>query len=222
MLRNLVKKERLTLSTSSIFHSLSTMYMLKPFYVQKTGLFQAKRILQFSCGTFKSLSTRPIAQNIGNLQLRSPIMLGIAVATSLSLVLPQISSKHVIRSDTILDVKQRHKSLPEEVGLPLQSHATTNRRLYYKEMCLGSIVGLVTGVVVGKISTALVFIAACGLLGVQWLENRGLISKNSTVGLSKYVIKTGKDSVDFNTLIWNKTSFKVPFLITFILAAVNI
>lgn len=89
-------------------------------------------------------------------------------------------------------------------------------------MCYGSIMGLFFGVIVGKISSLLVFITGVGLLGMQFLQNRGVISSDSTRALSKYAITVGKEKIDLNTLLWDRPSFKVSFLLTFVLAAFNV
>ncbi|SCU90496.1 LANO_0D08966g1_1 [Lachancea nothofagi CBS 11611] len=200
------------------------MNFLRPFQLQKNVAVQFRKLMtsptKFGKPRFASTFCSPT--KVGNARFVSPSLIGFATATSLALILPQLSSKHAIRNDTILGVKQRHDMLPEEVGLPSQRKSSLGRKLNYRQLCLGSIIGLVAGVLVGKISTVLVFVTACGLLGIQWLENRGLVDKKSTIGLSKYMIKTGKDSVDLNTLVWEKPSFKVPFLLTFVLAAINI
>lgn len=82
--------------------------------------------------------------------------------------------------------------------------------------------GLFFGVIVGKISSLLVFITGVGLLGMQFLQNRGVISSDSTRALSKYAITVGKEKIDLNTLLWDRPSFKVSFLLTFVLAAFNV
>ncbi|SCU78836.1 LAME_0A06040g1_1 [Lachancea meyersii CBS 8951] len=195
------------------------MNLMRPLFVQKLTAMQLKKL-----GTtpMRFMSTRPFYKPMGVPTMLLPRIAGFAGLTALALSLQHFSSNNAIRNDTILDVKQRHQTLPDEVGVPVRTVESKVRKLNYRQLCLGSIIGLVAGVVVGKISTVLVFLTAFGLLSVQWLENRGLVDKRSTWGLSKYVLRTGKESVDLNTLIWEKPNFKIPFLLTFVLAAVNI
>lgn len=151
-----------------------------------------------------------------------PRLLGFTTITSLGLIAPWYASSHVIRNDVILDVRQPAKSIPEETGLPSRKRSRFNGKLDYRQLCIGSLAGVFLGIIVGKISSVLVFITACGFLGLQWLQNRGLVDKSSTLGLSKYIVKTGKENIDLNTLVWERPSFKVSFLLTFLLAAANI
>ncbi|CAR22415.1 Fun14p [Lachancea thermotolerans CBS 6340] len=201
------------------------MSFARPFLFQKTALGQLRKFLSpFSFGKSRLMSS-------GARAAKAPLYsgfvgyktVGFAAGTSLAMLLSTISSKNIIRSDTILDVKQRNAGLPEEIGLPGQrGKSAVSKKVNYRELCLGSVLGLMIGVVVGKISSVLVFVTACGLLSLQWLSNRGLVDKNATWGLSKYIVKTGRESVDLNTLIWDKPSFKVPFILTFVLAALNV
>ncbi|SCW01339.1 LAFE_0D10396g1_1 [Lachancea fermentati] len=196
--------------------------MIRSFGAQPIFINQLKRLtlnpIKLSRNRLFSSGQVP---RIRKLPIFSPKMAGYATATSIALILPTINTGNIIRNDTILDVKQRN-SLPEEIGLPTQRRSRLNGKLDYRQLCLGSLLGVFVGIVVGKISSFLVFVTACGLLSLQWMQNRGLVSKNATVGLSKYVISTGKETVDLNTLVWEKPSFKISFLLTFVLAAINI
>ncbi|SCU96629.1 LAMI_0F07184g1_1 [Lachancea mirantina] len=194
-------------------------------FIPRAGLASQLRFSSFSKmprnTTFLSMSTRILKFPRPQLLARNAL-LEFSAGTSLALLFGSQLVSPPIKNDTILDVKQRNASVPEEIGLPSRVIPRRERNVNYRQLCLGSMLGLFLGIVVGKLSTILVFVTACGLLGVQWLENRGLLDKQSTIGLSKYVIKTGKESVDLNTLVWEKPSFKIPFLLTFVLAAVNI
>lgn len=158
-------------------------------------------------------------------------VVGLTMATSLGIAAPWIyNSKNLIYNDAILDVN-RNPSLStvsaQETGLPSQARVQRKSRLNgyldYRQLCIGSIFGLVLGVVVGKISTLLVYVSVIGFLSLQWLQNRGIVDKDATGSLfSKYIIKTGRETIDFNTLIWERPSFKISFLLTFLLAAANI
>lgn len=201
------------------------MNCLRPLTLQRNVASQMRKFLTSPVigGRGRFFSSAPIAKSFGFSRLTLPSAIGIVTAASLAVALPSLSSKHVIRNDTILDVRQRNLSLPEEVGQPgKRGRSSISKKVNYRQLCLGSVIGVVAGVVVGKISSILVFITAFGLLSMQWLSNRGLIDKSSTWGLSKYVVKTGRESIDLNTLVWDKPSFKVPFILTFVLAAINV
>ncbi|SCU77569.1 LAFA_0A02322g1_1 [Lachancea sp. 'fantastica'] len=195
------------------------MNIMRPFYTRNFAGTQLKKLVT---GPLRFSSTHSFYKPARVPLSITPKIAGFAGSACLALAFSHYSGKDAIKNDTILDVKQRHQTLPDEVGVPVNKVESKVRKLNYRQLCLGSIIGVVAGVLVGKISTALVFITACGLLGIQWLENRGLVDKRSTWRLSKYVLRTGKETVDVNTLIWEKPSFKIPFLLTFVLAAVNI
>lgn len=133
-----------------------------------------------------------------------------------------LQPSNYIMNDSIVGVQQT-TSLPQEVGLPSATDVgIKKKKLNYRQLCYGSILGVFCGVIVGKISSLLVFITGIGLLGLQFLQNRGVISSDSTRSLSKYVVTIGREKVDLNTLIWDKPNFKISFLLTFVLAAFNV
>lgn len=139
-------------------------------------------------------------------------------ATLLQVLKPRGS----ILNDTIIGVNQK-MGLPNEIGLPTRSYPSrSNRRAIYSQLCYGSIVGVICGVIVGKISSLLVFITGIGFLCLQFLQNRGMISSDSTRSLSHYAVKIGREKIDLNTLLWDRPSFKISFILTFGLAALNV
>ncbi len=164
--------------------------------------------------------------------LASPLRRGVYVGCSGSLLIGGGALMHAIQpsqyilNDSIVGVQQRG-DLQQELGLPTRSELRTvqggkGTKVNFRQMCYGSIMGLFFGVIVGKISSLLVFITGVGLLGMQFLQNRGVISSDSTRALSKYAITVGKEKIDLNTLLWDRPSFKVSFLLTFVLAAFNV
>ncbi|CEP63650.1 Fun14p LALA0_S08e07470g [Lachancea lanzarotensis] len=196
------------------------MNFMRPLYARNFAGMQLKKLVNVP---FRFNSTHSFVHRPARIPISiTPIVAGLTGSVFLAAGFSHYSGQNAIKNDTILDVKQRHQTLPDEIGSPVHIVENKVRKLNYRQLCLGSVIGVVAGVLVGKISTALVFITACGLLGIQWLENRGLVDKRSTWMLSKYVLRTGKESVDVNTLIWDRPSFKIPFLLTFVLAAVNI
>lgn len=152
---------------------------------------------------------------------------GLTLATSFGIAAPWIyNSKNLIYNDALLEV-DRKSALSQKVDFsgeaPVKRTSRLNGKLDYRQLCIGSICGLVLGVVVGKISMLLVYFTGVGLLTLQWLQNRDIINKNATTNLfAKYIIRSGKETIDLNTLIWERPSFKISFLLTFILAAANI
>ncbi|CDO95699.1 unnamed protein product [Kluyveromyces dobzhanskii CBS 2104] len=166
---------------------------------------------------------RAATRNLG-----MPLRRALYVGGSGSLLLSGGSLLHAfgpnsyLNNDSVIDVKQRN-NFPEELGLPSRVKVgSQQRRANYRQMCYGSILGLVFGVIFGKISSLLVFITGFGFVGLQFLQNRGVISSDSTRSLSKYAVTIGREKVDLNTLIWEKPSFKVSFILTFVLAALNV
>ncbi|QLQ81648.1 hypothetical protein HG537_0F04090 [Torulaspora globosa] len=154
-----------------------------------------------------------------------PKVAGLTMATSVGIAAPWLyKSSSIIYNDVVMDANRNAVSLAD---VATEKSATTRSRfggkLDYRQLCIGSIFGLVLGVVVGKISTLLVYVTAIGFLGIQWLQNRGIIDKDMTGSiLARYIVKTGRETIDFNTLVWERPSFKISFLLTFLLAAANI
>lgn len=176
--------------------------------------------------TFRPTSTRA---TLSAFQLRpTKVATGLTLAASIGIGTPWVCK--TIYNDAIVEVNSPaslHKG--QELGLPSREPETTrarsrfNGKLDYRQLCYGSILGVFLGVVVGKISSLLVFLGASAYLGLQFLQNRGVIDKGSTQRLLQgLTIKTSSESIDLNTLVWERPSFKVSFLLTFVLAAVNI
>lgn len=153
------------------------------------------------------------------------IAAGFTLATSVGVGIPWISK--TIYNDAIVDVKSPPGGIQigQESGLPSRDPVkrTGGFRLDYRQLCYGSIFGLFLGVVVGKISSLLVFLTASAYLALQFLQNRGVIDKGATKGLLQgWTVKTSRESVDLNAMVWERPCFKASFLLTFVLAAVNI
>lgn len=195
---------------------------MRPFTVPRTLLSVFKSTSSRSFGTL-----RPIKTSAFNLR-PTRVATGLALGTSIGIGTPWVCK--TIYNDAIVDVNSP-KSLQkgQEIGLPSREHKNTeatsrfNGILDYRQLCYGSIIGVFLGVVVGKISSLLVFLTASAYLGVQFLQNRGVVDKGATQRLLEgLTIKTSRESIDLNTLVWERPSFKVSFLLTFVLAAVNI
>ncbi|AEY96649.1 FAEL332Wp [Eremothecium gossypii FDAG1] len=159
-----------------------------------------------------------------NAGITSPRMMLFTSITATGLLMPLFKSP-IIRNDAYMgvhDVKYPQVGYGAGVTSKEVRRGRLNGKLDYRQLCLGSIAGVALGIVVGKISHALVFITGLGLLALQWLQSRGIVDKGTTRGLSRYLISTGREKIDLNTLFWEKPSFKISFLLTFVLAALNV
>lgn len=93
------------------------------------------------------------------------------------------------------------------------------RRIVYKQMCLGSILGIGFGLVMIKISSVLIYLTVFSILTLEWLRNRGIIDfkGNKLIQLgttqSKSMVKRIK--------IQEMNMFKITFLSTLLLTYFN-
>ncbi|AQZ10017.1 FUN14 (YAL008W) [Zygosaccharomyces parabailii] len=193
--------------------------------------FASPRIL---LNAFKTVSSRGFSTTLRAPLFGGPpkmvvpkVAAGLALATSIGVGTPWLCK--TIYNDAIVDVKTPPGSIQvgQESGLPSREPSKTasrvRARLDYKQLCYGSIFGVFLGVVVGKISSLLVFLTASAYLALQFLQNRGVVDKNATKGLlQRWTVNTATESVDLNTLVWERPCFKISFLLTFVLAAINI
>lgn len=116
------------------------------------------------------------------------------------------------------------------------TNSALDGKLHFRQLCYGSLVGLFTGVVIGKLSSVLGFIALSGALLLQvsspanyflqqhistnksqFLHTRGIITVPWTS-----IVKVGSDRIDLRSLFLEDPSFKLSFALTFIIAAFNI
>lgn len=91
------------------------------------------------------------------------------------------------------------------------------QHLNYQELCIGSITGLFLGIIAGKLSSAIVFLTLAGYFLTQFLESRGIV----TIPW-RQVVTVGKEKIDVKSLVLEQPSFKVPFVLTFLIAAYNV
>ncbi|CCK70210.1 Fun14p KNAG_0D04700 [Huiozyma naganishii CBS 8797] len=90
------------------------------------------------------------------------------------------------RSKVMNEVAAARPLLVTEQGtVAVPSHA--QRKAVYKQLCLGSILGVVCGVVMVKVSGLLVYTTVFGLLLFEWLRARGLVDVRG-----EQLIKFGK------------------------------
>lgn len=123
-------------------------------------------------------------------------------------------SRAIVRNDVAL-------SLPKQYYLPAaQVTVRTSRfsgKLDYSELCLGSLTGVFLGVIVGKLSSVLVFVSVSTYLLLQFLENRGMISIPWTS-----ILSMGNRKWDLKRLFFDKPSFKISLVSSFMIAAYNV
>ena len=94
----------------------------------------------------------------------------------------------------------------------------------YKQLTVGSILGIVCGLLMIKVSVVLIYLTVFGMLGLQWLQSRNLITVNEKelFGLSKSVVtkyfKQGTETLASND---QYNYFKGSFLISLVLTYLN-
>lgn len=136
----------------------------------------------------------------------TPRVTGLTLATSIGIAAPWIhNSRNLIYNDALVSFEEK-SDLKQQLDFPkeppVKRTSRLNGKVDYRQLCIGSLCGLVLGVIMGKISTLLVYCTGVGFLALQWLQNREIINKNATSHLfSKYIIKSGKETIDLNTLL---------------------
>lgn len=120
-----------------------------------------------------------------------------------------------IRNDVAVSAPQRQYT-PQSLDAKVRT-SRLGGKLDYSDLSIGSITGLFLGIVIGKLSTAIVFLSLSSYLLLQFLENRGIITIPWTS-----VLSIGKRKLDLKTLFFNRPSFKLSFVATFLLAAFNV
>ncbi|KAK6463824.1 hypothetical protein DFJ63DRAFT_335337 [Scheffersomyces coipomensis] len=99
-----------------------------------------------------------------------------------------------------------------------QKHKTRlNGYLNYEELTIGSIIGLFLGVIIGKLSTILIYLSLSSYLLVEYLQTKQIINIPWN-----YIIVIGKERIDVKQWLFEKPSFKIAFIASFILTAYNI
>lgn len=103
------------------------------------------------------------------------------------------------------------------MGEPKTVHSRFGGKLDYQELTIGSITGLFLGILAGKLSSAIVFLTLSGYLLIQFLENRGIIA----IPWRQFV-NIGSERIDVKKLVLNQPSFKISFVLSFLIAAFNV
>ncbi|OBA23183.1 hypothetical protein METBIDRAFT_35090 [Metschnikowia bicuspidata var. bicuspidata NRRL YB-4993] len=120
-----------------------------------------------------------------------------------------------IRNDAVALSSPQSQYSPQGLDAKIRT-SRLGGKLDYSDLSIGSITGLFLGIVIGKLSTAIVFLSLSSYLLLQFLENRGIISIPWTS-----VLSIGGKKLDLKTLFFNRPSFKLSFMATFLLAAYN-
>lgn len=89
--------------------------------------------------------------------------------------------------------------------------------LNYEELTIGSVTGMVLGIIIGKISSMLVFLGLSSYFLVQFLELRNIVTIPWTS-----IINVGKNRIDLRDLVLNNANFKIAFVSAFLIAAFNV
>lgn len=106
------------------------------------------------------------------------------------------------------------KPFSPERNLPPQP---AKRRLSYEDLTYGSIFGLALGIVIGKLSSVLALISFGTFLSLEFLENRGIIHIPWNG-----IVKFGTQRVNLKSLVFDNSSFKIAFILSFFIAAYNV
>lgn len=100
----------------------------------------------------------------------------------------------------------------------VESNADQSKhKLTYDDLTYGSICGLFLGIVIGKLSYVLALISMATFLTIEFLRNRNILYLNWN-GL----IQLGSSRIDLRKLIFDNFSFKLSFILSFVIAAWNI
>lgn len=138
--------------------------------------------------------------------------LGLAIGATSALILHTHSKilNEVTNAVSIPPIEIHRKKKPIH-------HSRFGGKLHYKQLSYGSLSGLFLGVVIGKLSGVFAFVALSIYLCFQFLESRGIIK----IHWNNF-IDLGPDAINFEELFFEDPSFKISFVLTFIIAAFNI
>ncbi|CAB4255300.1 similar to Saccharomyces cerevisiae YAL008W FUN14 Mitochondrial protein of unknown function [Maudiozyma barnettii] len=78
-----------------------------------------------------------------------------------------------------------NETVVKEVSFPIPIEVVENnskeekklrRKSYYRQLCLGSICGIIAGLLFIKVSVVALYVGVFGVLGLEWLKSRNLIT----------------------------------------------
>lgn len=201
---------QLNLAKQSMFKSCSSMLRnpISQIASRRIGTPQSLLIRRsaFHSSSFAA-TTRPLSKSVfPRLALASSI--AFVSYTSFKLQSP-------IRNDAALQVPTVDIKVSKK---PAAVHKSRfHGYLDYRELCIGSVTGLILGVVIGKFSSALVFLSLASYFLVQFLE-----ANNIVVIPWKKIIRVGTEDIEVKELVLSNPSFKLSFVSSFLIAAFNI
>ncbi|CCH40545.1 hypothetical protein BN7_78 [Wickerhamomyces ciferrii] len=167
-----------------------------------------------------SSSTKSLNSSNSNITTKLGLFLGASSALVLhthSKILNEAANLGTINVNTPNFNSNQLPKIPDPNSLKHPRHSRFNGQLHYRQLSYGSLVGLFFGVVIGKLSSVLVFISLSAILSLQFLQSRGIIHVPWTS-----VVKVGKDRIDVRQLVLEDPSFKISFALSFLIAAFNI
>ncbi|CUM52844.1 uncharacterized protein AC631_02834 [Debaryomyces fabryi] len=129
----------------------------------------------------------------------------------------KLQSRSTILNDAVFAGNRGITTQPPVVQEQKVIKSRFGGKLDYQELTIGSITGLFLGILAGKLSSAIVFLTLSGYLLTQFLENRGII----TIPWRQFV-NIGSEKIDVKRLVLNQPSFKISFVLTFLIAAFNV
>ena len=169
---------------------------------------------------------------------RSRLMPGLLGLTTATVGLSMASSLHMPR--IYADALQQHpvsqqqviNNVNRDVERVSQQMEQATKKIDYQQLTIGSFVGLISGVVIGKFSKVLVWVLGGAGLLIQFLKSRGIVESNPLTSkgfregvyhkLKGVAMVLGLDETDYQELIKDKPSFNVAFFFSFLVAAWNI
>ncbi|GME92671.1 unnamed protein product [[Candida] boidinii] len=132
-----------------------------------------------------------------------------------------IINKPLIKNDsayaTSPEIIQRRASGAVSEAAKPEFDGALGGRLNYQELSIGSMAGLILGIIAGKLSSVIVFTSISIYLTIQFLNAKGII----TVPFTR-IIKVGAQSIDIRAMIFEQPSFNITFILTFLLAAYSV
>ncbi|KAG7666097.1 uncharacterized protein J8A68_000353 [[Candida] subhashii] len=166
----------------------------------------------------KTLKPNFISKSAGLRSTRSSSSLKLLFASTGSFLLLSslsLSPSNRIYNDSIL--KDNRIDISDLQPAPGYRKSRFGGKLNYEELTIGSVTGLFLGIIIGKLSSVFMFFTLSCYFMLEFLESRNIIHIPWT-----YIITVGKDKVDLKELVLQKPSFKISFVLAFIIAAYNI
>lgn len=131
----------------------------------------------------------------------------------------QAQNERIYNEALVAAVDGANLRVQESPTIVSREEAHRRRKVIYKQMCLGSILGIGTALIMVKISSILIYLTLFGALAFEWLRSRGVIDVKG-----KQLIKMGTTQ-SRNLLkrvrIDDVNMFNLSFLVTLALTYAN-